>query len=105
MKEIKSLEYILEELEYLNTSVLTKLEKLEKEGTIEDLERIIKQIKNAKETLEKLEEINLITKIIFYAILADGNLVKKTIETAKIFNDNEVINFLNHYKSNGRREK
>jgi hypothetical protein len=98
MNEIKNLERILEELEYLDTSILIKLKNFEKEGIIKDLERIIKQIKNAKETLEKLEEINLVTKTIFYAILADSNLVKKTIEIAKIFNDNEVINFLNHYK-------
>jgi intein/homing endonuclease len=98
MNEIKNLERILEELEYFNTSILTKLEKFEKKGIIKDLELLIKRVKNAEETLEKWEEINLVTKTIFYAILADSNLVKKTIEIAKIFNDNEVINFLNHYK-------
>ena len=45
MNEIKNLEKILEELEYLNASVLKKLEDLERKGVIKDLENIIPQEK------------------------------------------------------------
>ena len=94
MRETKNLEKILEELEYLNTSVLKKLENLEMNGTIEKLEKLLKKLENARETLDVLERLNLISRTIFYAILADTNLTKKTIKVAATFKDDEVVKFL-----------
>jgi len=94
MQETKNLEKILEELEYLNTSILTKLENLEKRGVIRDLENLLKKIENSKSLIEKLDETSLILKVVYYAVLADKNLVNETLETARIFGDNEVVSFL-----------
>ena len=94
MSETKNLEKILRELEYLNTSILTKLENLEKRGVIRDLENLLKKIENSKSLIEKLDETSLILKVVYYAVLADKNLVNETLETARIFGDNEVVSFL-----------
>jgi len=94
MQEIKNLEKILEELEYLNTSILSKLENLEQRGVIRNLENLLKRIENSKEIIEKLNETSLILKVIYYAILADKNLVSKVLGIAKKFEDDEVVEFL-----------
>jgi len=94
MKETKNLEKILEELEYLNTSILSKLENLEQKGVIKDLENLLKKIENSESILEKLNETSLILKIIFYAILADKQLMRRVEEVAKEFEDDETIKFL-----------
>jgi len=95
MKETKNLEKILEELEYLNTSILSRLENLKQKGVIRDLENLLKKIENSKEIIEKLNETSFILKVIYYAILADKNLLSKTIEIANDFEDDEIIEFLN----------
>lgn len=94
MSETKNLERILSELEYLNTSILSKFDSLEKDGVIKELEKLLQKIKNAENTLNKLEKLDLIVKVIFYAILADKNLVKNVVEIASEFEDDEVIEFL-----------
>jgi len=94
MQEIKNLEKILEELEYLNTSILSKLGNLEQKGIIKDLENLLKKLQNSEYILERLNETSLILKVIYYAILADKNLLSKTIETAKNLDDNDVVSFL-----------
>ena len=94
MQETKNLEKILEELEYLNTSILSKLENLEQKGVIKDLENLLKKIENSESILEKLNETSLILKIIFYAILADKQLMRRVEEVAKEFEDDETIKFL-----------
>ena len=48
MSETKNLEKILRELEYLNTSILTKLENLEQKGIIKDLE-LVEWVKKCEE--------------------------------------------------------
>ena len=94
MSESKSLEKILEELEYLNTSILSRLENLEQKGIIKNLENLLKKLQNSESILEKLNKTSLILKIIFYAILADKQLVKRVEEVAKEFEDDEVVEFL-----------
>jgi len=94
MSETKNLERILSELEYLNTSILSKFDSLEKDGVIKELEKLLQKIKNAENTLNKLEKLDLIVKVIFYAILVDKNLVKNVVEIASEFEDDEVIEFL-----------
>jgi len=94
MQEIKNLEKILTELEYLNTSVLNKLEELEKKGIIKDLENLIKKIQNSESIIEKLNETSLILKIVYYAILADKKLVERVEEVAKKFGDVEILELL-----------
>ena len=98
MQETKNLERILGELEYLNTSVLHKLENLEKKGVIKDLEKLLKKIENSESILEKLNETSLILKVVYYAILADKQLVKRVEEVAKKFEDDEVVEFLKKIK-------
>jgi hypothetical protein len=94
MQEIKNLEKILEELEYLNTSILQKLENLEKKGVIRDLENLLKKLQNFKPIIEKLNDTSLILRVIYYAILVDKQLVKRVEEVAKELGDDEVIEFL-----------
>ena len=94
MQEVKTLEKILEELEYLNASILQRLDNLEQKGVIKDLENLLKKIKNSKGIIESLNETSLILKVIYYAILADKQLVKRVKEVAKEFDDNEVVEFL-----------
>jgi len=95
MQETRNLEKILEELEYLNTSILSKLENLEQRGVIRDLENLLKRIENSKEIIDKLNETSLILKVVYYAVLADKQLVKRVEEVAKEFEDDEVVGFLN----------
>ena len=94
MKETKNLEKILEELEYLNTSILSKLENLEQKGVIKDLENLLKKIENSREIIEKLDETSLVLKVVYYAILADKGLVGKVLEIAKDLEDEKVVDFL-----------
>ena len=94
MQETKNLEKILEELEYLNTSILKKLEDLEQKGVIKNLETLLKRIENSKSLIEKLDETSLILKVVYYAVLADKNLLNKTIKVAKVLDDSEVVSFL-----------
>jgi len=94
MQESKNLERILEELEYLNTSILTKLESLEQRGVIKDLENLLKKMRNSESIIEKLYETSLILKVIYYAILADDRLLKRVEKVAKKFEDDEVVEFL-----------
>ena len=94
MNEVKNLEKILGELEYLNTSILTKLENLEQKGVIKDLEKLLKKIQNSEYILEKLNETSLILKVVYYAILADKQLLKRVEDIAKKFEDDEVVEFL-----------
>ena len=98
MQETKNLERILEELEYLNASVLQKLENLEKKGIIRDLENLLKKLQNSEYISEKLNETSLILKVVYYAILADKQLVKRVEEVAKKFEDDEVVEFLKKIK-------
>ena len=95
MQETKNLEKILEELEYLNTSILQRLDSLEQKGVIKDLENLLKKIENSEYILEKLNKTSLVLKVVYYAILADKQLVKRVKEVAKEFDDNEVVEFLN----------
>jgi len=95
MQETKNLERILEELEYFNTSILQKLENLEQKGIIRDLENLLKKLQNSEYILERLNETSLILKIVYYAILADKQLVKRVEEVAKKFEDDEIVEFLN----------
>jgi len=94
MQEIKNLEKILEELEYLNTSILSKLENLEQRGVIKDLENLFKRIENSREIIEKLDETSLVLKVVYYAVLADKGLVGKVLEIAQDLEDEEVVEFL-----------
>jgi len=94
MQETKNLERILEELEYFNTSILQKLENLEQKGIIRDLENLLKKLQNSEYISEKLNETSLILKVVYYAILADKQLVKRVEEVAKKFEDDEVVEFL-----------
>jgi len=96
MNEAKSLERILEELEYLNTSILTKLENLEQKGIIKNLENLLKKLQNSESILEKLNKTSLILRVVYYAILADKQLLKRVEEVAKKFTDDEVVEFLNN---------
>jgi len=98
MQETKNLERILEELEYLNASVLQKLENLEKKGVIKDLEKLLKKIENSESILEKLNETSLILKVVYYAILADKQLVNRVEEVAKQLGDDGVVEFLKKIK-------
>jgi len=95
MQETKNLERILEELEYFNTSILQKLENLEKKGIIRELENLLKKLQNSEYISEKLNETSLILKVVYYAILADKQLVKRVEEVAKKFEDDEIVEFLN----------
>jgi len=94
MQETKSLERVLEELEYLNTSILQKLDSLEKKGVIRDLENLLKKLQNSESIIEKLNETSLILKVVYYAILGDKQLLKRVEEVAEEFGDDEVIKFL-----------
>ena len=98
MQETKNLERILEELEYFNTSILQKLENLEQKGIIRDLENLLKKLQNSESILEKLNETSLILKVVYYAILADKQLVNRVEEVAKKFEDDEVVEFLKKIK-------
>ena len=94
MQETKNLEKILRELEYLNTSILSKLENLEQRGVIRGLENLLKRIENSREIIEKLDETSLVLKVVYYAILADKGLVGKVLEIAQDLEDEEVVEFL-----------
>jgi len=94
MQETKNLEKILRELEYLNTSILSKLENLEQRGVIRGLENLLKRIENSREIIEKLDETSLVLKVVYYAILADKGLVGKVLEIAKDLEDEKVVDFL-----------
>jgi hypothetical protein len=94
MKETKNLENILAELEYLNTSVLAKLENLNEKGVVDKFEKLLKKIENSEYILEKLNETSLILKVVYYAVLADKNLVANVVKIAKKFNDDEIVEFL-----------
>jgi len=94
MQETKNLEKILRELEYLNTSILQKLENLEQRGVIRDLENLLKRIENSREIIERLNETSLILKVVYYAVLADKGLVGKVLEIAQDLEDEEVVEFL-----------
>jgi len=98
MQETKNLERILEELEYLNASVLQKLENLEKKGIIRDLENLLKKLQNSEYISEKLNETSLILKVVYYAILGDKQLVNRVKNVAKKFEDDEVVEFLKKIK-------
>ena len=94
MQGTKNLERILEELEYLNTSILQRLENLEKKGIIKDLENLLKKLQNSESIIEKLNKISLVLKVVYYAILADKQFIKRVEEVAKNFEDEEVVEFL-----------
>jgi len=94
MKETKNLENILAELEYLNTSVLAKLENLNEKGVVDKFEKLLKKIENSESIIEKLNETSLVLRVVYYAILADEGLVGKVLEVARDLEDDEIIEFL-----------